>query len=38
MGRKEDGWVKSSEKRTKEEQLKVQYARNGDLIVLTVIR
>jgi hypothetical protein len=29
---------KSSEKRAKEKQLKVQYARNGDLIVLTVIR
>ena len=27
MGRKEDGWVKSSEKRAKEKQLKVQYAR-----------
>jgi hypothetical protein len=38
MGRKEDGWVKSSEKRAKEKQLKVQYARNGDLIVLRVIR
>ena len=32
MGRKEDGWVKSPEKRAKEKQLKVQYARNSDVI------
>ena len=38
MGRKEDGWVNSSEKRAKEKPLKVQDARNGDLIVSTVIR
>src|SRR6266496_2143147 len=34
----EEKKVAGSEKRTKEKQLKVRYARNGDLIVLTVIR
>jgi hypothetical protein len=37
MERKEDGWIMSSGKQAKEKQVKVQYARNGDLIVLTVI-
>jgi len=36
MGRKEDGWVKSPEKRTKENNSK--FGTHGDLIVLTVIR
>jgi hypothetical protein len=35
MGRKKDGWVKSSEKRAKEKQLKVQYARSSDVIAFT---